>query len=365
MALPRIQSLWVRKLSGDNFVNIEREGGLNGGGGAKYIEAPTSILPALLEMLELSISDFQGNGFPIETRVIGAPAVSAPILWGRKVDENTLEGQRLRLFQNRHSNPNPRHPAWHPRRGFPVAPPGSVRAGDVHAITDQGLRVYVVKDEHGEFYAGFLYGGIPDDWPEHPALRAVFVATDFAGDLEGDPLFLDAASKTSPFRLADGDASTSGAEPEEVVEDDAPETEGDGDWLPEPVVGKRGGYASPETARKVDDVAMELALAWAHSTFSGLSIRRMPHNNPGYDILVHGKGPERFIEVKGTLRPEPRFFMSENERRYSVEHSEIYTLVVFHSIDLEARTGTMVRRDGAIEPTDGILEPSQWRGLLS
>ena len=111
---------------------------------------------------------------------------------------------------------------------------------------------------------------------------------------------------------------------------------------------------------------MSLAVAEAQKRFPSGQVTQMPHNNPGFDILVHlSDGSRRYIEVKGTTLAIARFFLSEGERRFSTDHAEVYSLWVFHSIDLEARLGVMVEKDGAVSDAAGVtLTPAQWIGVL-
>ena len=132
---------------------------------------------------------------------------------------------------------------------------------------------------------------------------------------------------------------------------------------PPGAVGRR--YASPEIALLVDEVAMEVAIASTRLAHPGMVVTRMPHNNPGFDLLVGDPdAPTAFVEVKGTMRPEPGFFMSEGERRFSHLYAAQYSLAVVHGIDLTRRTGTVLTRRGAVAGADFALEPTQWRGEI-
>lgn len=125
--------------------------------------------------------------------------------------------------------------------------------------------------------------------------------------------------------------------------------------------GARRQYATSEHALRVEEISMELIEHELALRFPGQPIRRMPHNNPGYDFEV---GPrhavERYVEAKGTIAGYVHFFVSEGERQYSINHADRYTLAVAHSLDLAARTGVVEWFDDAI---DGrfVLEPTQWR----
>jgi hypothetical protein len=123
-------------------------------------------------------------------------------------------------------------------------------------------------------------------------------------------------------------------------------------------------YPSPESARLVDDVAMEQAMGEATRLFPESAVERMPHNNPGFDIEVVAAGERRYIEVKGTTLPRPRFFMSEGERRFSEAHAGSYSLWVVYSIDMRARRGTLVKREGSVGEMSADLVPTQWMGVL-
>src|SRR5262249_23774274 len=122
-------------------------------------------------------------------------------------------------------------------------------------------------------------------------------------------------------------------------------------------------YASPETARLVDEIAVELALAELRKRYPTAHVENMPHNNPGYDIRVKEGGRiVRYVEVKGSLRPEPHFFMSEGERLFSHANDARYSLLVLYGIDRAKRTGSVLMRDGAVEGDAVTLRTTQWEG---
>jgi Domain of unknown function (DUF3883) len=107
-------------------------------------------------------------------------------------------------------------------------------------------------------------------------------------------------------------------------------------------------YAAPETARLVDEIAIELARKWLADTHGEASVHLMPHNNPGYDIRVDaGALLVEYVEVKGTTRSVPHFYMSEGERLFSIDNASRYTLLVVYGIDIVRREGSIhVRRGG-------------------
>lgn len=349
MIAKKVAGIWVRPVTPNNFFNIERRSsaGPAKGGGALYLEAPSSTVPALLEMLGQDPATPLEDELPVDTRVIGEPTISAPLVW------DTKSGNRLRLFQNRQSGPRIRHPAWRSDRGFPSAPDGVASTQEAAGYIPDGLRVFVVRTEDNEYYAGFLVNGYPSDWPDDPALRLLFTGS--GGVRRFDGLFLEPTDQTRPFRTQ--------REAQVVSRGGVIPVPDEGDAPPLPL--GTSAYASPETAAAVDRVAMDLALDYARERFPGADVRRMPHNNPGYDVLVSDGGPVRYIEVKGTTLTEPRFFLSENERRFSEDNADLFTLVVFYGLDLDAGTAERVDRDGAIAKGDLALEVVQWQGRLA
>jgi hypothetical protein len=124
-------------------------------------------------------------------------------------------------------------------------------------------------------------------------------------------------------------------------------------------------YASPETARLVEEISVELSLAELSDMYPEADVTPMPHNNPGYDIRVDDSGKTiRYVEVKGTLRPDPHFFMSEGERLFSHDNAARYTLLVYYAIDRVGRTGTKLVCEGAVDAGDLTLRPTHWEGTV-
>jgi hypothetical protein len=120
-------------------------------------------------------------------------------------------------------------------------------------------------------------------------------------------------------------------------------------------------YADPAKAREVDELAMLLAINEAEERWPESRIVRMPHNNPGFDIEVRQPdGVIGYIEVKGTQAPKPRFFISAGELAFSLAHSDEYSIWIFHSMDLKARTATFTAYDGAVEDARFKLQPIQF-----
>lgn len=122
-------------------------------------------------------------------------------------------------------------------------------------------------------------------------------------------------------------------------------------------------YANPAAVWQVDELAMLLAISQAEERWPESRTLRMPHNNPGFDIEVrHPDGVIFYIEVKGTQAPKPRFFISAGELAFSAAHADDYSIWIFHSMDLEARTATFTSHDGAVDDARFELRPIQFLG---
>jgi hypothetical protein len=114
----------------------------------------------------------------------------------------------------------------------------------------------------------------------------------------------------------------------------------------------------------VDDFALKAACDSARATFPNDQVVIQAHNNPGFDIRV---GPQDqavcYIEVKGTLAPVPRFYLSEGERLFSESHSDHYTLIVVFNINLGSGSYRLSIHHGAIGKEEFSLRPIQWLGM--
>lgn len=125
-------------------------------------------------------------------------------------------------------------------------------------------------------------------------------------------------------------------------------------------------YASPHVSKAVERFSVDLALDWLGQEFPRESVVEMPHNNPGFDILVGAShAPARYVEVKGTQSAIPRFWLTEGERQFSFAHPAEYLLIVVSGIDLTNSTNLSFQtRSGSLEQHALNLEVVQWRGVL-
>ena len=166
-----IRNIWVRRVQLGEFYNIERSPNLNGGGGARYIEIPSSLVEDTLRFIGSSRgSDGLPRSKQITVRVIGEPSVTGDLDFTQKA------GGRMRIAnQNRQATPDKRHPAWTSDRGFPKADDDVASSEEAKTWYPTALHVYLVLTQDGDYYAGFTTGTeYPSDWPDYPPLKALF-----------------------------------------------------------------------------------------------------------------------------------------------------------------------------------------------
>jgi hypothetical protein len=123
-------------------------------------------------------------------------------------------------------------------------------------------------------------------------------------------------------------------------------------------------YASPATLRAVDDFAVRVAAEEVRRRYPGATVEPQARNNPGFDILVRQlplPGGHAYVEVKGTTRTVPQFFVTEGELQFSRRHPDRFRLIVVYGIDLHTSDYDVFWHEGPISAEFGFrLNPVQW-----
>lgn len=126
------------------------------------------------------------------------------------------------------------------------------------------------------------------------------------------------------------------------------------------------GYPAAERSRAIDEAGMRLAIDEVRLRWPEAQVERMPHANPGFDLLVARDDGPWYVEVKSTASHLPRFFLSEGERLFAAAHAGRYSLLVITAVETGAVDAPRSHwRDGAIDGPDVTLQPRQWSGLLA
>jgi hypothetical protein len=125
----------------------------------------------------------------------------------------------------------------------------------------------------------------------------------------------------------------------------------------------RAGYATAAVARETERQSRTAVMGFLVEVLPGIEIVEMAANNPGFDLHT-SLDRFRFVEVKGTSKPLPTFFLSEGERRFGEEHADTYLLAVVYGMDLSGETFNDIALSRApLQPGD-LLAPTQWSGRL-
>jgi hypothetical protein len=125
----------------------------------------------------------------------------------------------------------------------------------------------------------------------------------------------------------------------------------------------RPGYANAADARETERQSRRAVVDTLAEAVPGIEIAEMATNNPGFDLETSTKRFQ-FVEVKGTIKRLPTFFLSEGERRFGAENASTYLLAVVYGMDLSRETYEDIAWSRApLEPGE-LLNPSQWWGRL-
>jgi Domain of unknown function (DUF3883) len=133
------------------------------------------------------------------------------------------------------------------------------------------------------------------------------------------------------------------------------------DPLPPP--GARAGYASAAVAQETERQSRKAVSGFLSLVIPGIEIIEKAGNNPGFDLETTADRL-RFVEVKGTSKRLPTFFLTEGERRFGAEHADAYLLAVVYGMDLTRETYADIALSRAPLAPGDLLNPSQWAGRL-
>lgn len=159
-----IAELWSMRISAATLYNIERTLDDNpvGGGGAVYIQVARGLVADLLQFLS---SKYPNNGEVIELEVGNFLIPEKP---KERLTFSSKSQGRMRIAnQNRHRAT--RLSAWSPEGGFPSLEAGQNTA-DARVLLEHigGLRIFLVKGEEGDVWAGYTVGEADEAQAKQP-----------------------------------------------------------------------------------------------------------------------------------------------------------------------------------------------------
>ena len=252
----------------------------------------------------------------------------------------------MRLFQNRQSGSDVRHPAWRPERGFPKAPDSIATTSEAKQYLADGLRVYVVRTEGDDYYAGFLVGGYPADWPDNGDLRALFTGPGGVKQF-AHGLYLEPADQASPFHTeAGGTVVTRGdlrplpGEAPEVAyaQESADEAAG------KPPSRTGAGYrTNAAEIRAIEQHAVRVARQ--HYEKSGWKVKEL---GKPYDLEIKRGGATLHVEVKGTTSNGASVVLTYNEVQHHMRRRPENAIVIVRGIDIDPGTSPPTASGGTL-----------------
>jgi hypothetical protein len=81
-----------------------------------------------------------------------------------------------------------------------------------------------------------------------------------------------------------------------------------------------GGFADSKTRKAVEQAAIAFVTTQYESQLYKVESRES--QNLGYDLWAFKPGSTLYLEVKGTDSPNPRFFLTRNERRFAAQEAD-------------------------------------------
>lgn len=147
-----IDELWSYRPNASDLYNIERSVNPVGGGGARYIQIRKSQLRDILMFLRLP----RVPNSPVSLTVRSHFDPSST-----DVVEFDVKSQDRMRIANQNRNWSHRAAGWSPQAGFPTLGPAETTEDAEHLIASLGgLRIYLVRDEDGDVWAGFTTGAV-------------------------------------------------------------------------------------------------------------------------------------------------------------------------------------------------------------
>lgn len=124
-------------------------------------------------------------------------------------------------------------------------------------------------------------------------------------------------------------------------------------------------YQMMETSFEMDEFAVKATLKELYQRYPDKKILQQSSERLGFDILVGSvEQATAYVRVKATQHIQPIFYISEAERRFSLENSERFLLSVVYQINLQAETYRIALHYGAIDYSNFALAATQWQCKL-
>lgn len=127
----------------------------------------------------------------------------------------------------------------------------------------------------------------------------------------------------------------------------------------------RTPYQVIETPFEIDEFAIKVTLKELYQRYPDKKIVQQSYERLGFDILVGSvEQATAYVKVKATQHTQPIFYISEAERRFSLEHSERFVLYILYQVNLQTETCRTSLHYGAIDYSSFALTANQWQCRL-
>jgi hypothetical protein len=127
-----------------------------------------------------------------------------------------------------------------------------------------------------------------------------------------------------------------------------------------PDVAMGPAYASPNNILEIESFATEVAQKEIARRWTNARIEVQPRNNPGFDMLVDTHDELLYVEVKGTERCVPQFFITDGELQFSLRQKSRFVLLVVYGINRVSGAYNILWHQGAVSEEFFKLRPVQW-----
>ena len=118
---------------------------------------------------------------------------------------------------------------------------------------------------------------------------------------------------------------------------------------------------SDENSFEIDQYAMEIATKYLNQQYPGQKIIQQPYGTPGFDIVIGNLSESCFYaKLKSTQSLIPKFYLSEVDRRFSIDKQNQYLLILIYGINLFNKTYHLKTHQGEIQPSKFLMLPHQW-----
>ena len=124
-------------------------------------------------------------------------------------------------------------------------------------------------------------------------------------------------------------------------------------------------YHIAETSFEMDEFAVKATVKELCQRYPDKRVTQQSYERLGFDILVGSvEQAIAYVKVKATQHIHPIFYISEAERRFSLENSERFLLSVIYQINLQTETYQVALHQGIVNYSNFEMAATQWQCRL-